>query len=824
MSRRLRFAAGVSLLVAAASPCLVAQTLPPGFRDSVVFSGLTLPTAVAFSPDGRVFVAEKSGLIKVFASLTATTPTLFADLSTEVYNYWDRGLLGLALDPAFPTKPYVYVLYTYDGDIGGPAPKWGTPGVLSDPCPSPPGATADGCTASGRLSRLTASGSVMAANSELVLVHDWFQQYPSHSIGSVVFGTDGALYASGGDGANFDWADYGQGGNPKNPGGDPPVGVGGIQTPPTAEGGALRSQDLGSLGDPTGLNGSVIRIDPATGAGLPGNPLYSSSDPNARRIVAEGFRNPFRFTVRPGTGEIWVGDVGWSTWEEIDRIGSLAPLSNFGWPCYEGVGSQPSFDALNLNLCESLYLKGTAVTSPYFTYNHSAHIVANETCPTGSSSITGLSFYTGSNYPASYKGALFFGDHSRKCIWAMLAGANGDPDPNQRQNFVSGTVDPVQLVSGPGGDLFFVDLTGGKIHRVQYMAPTALLKAIPTSGNAPLTVAFDATGSTHPVPGEPLTYSWDLDGDGVYGDATTAQTSWTYTVKGSYTVGLRVTDSHGGMDGVTQRIDVSNLPPVPKIVSPVSTLTWKVGDVISFSGSATDPEDGVLPASKLSWSLVIQHCPSNCHTHPVQSWAGVASGSFSGQDHEYPSYLELTLTATDSKGLQASTTAEPLSEDRVALVRVEPAGAAARGRQRDAGGALRADRDHRLRRTPSRRSRRRASRARATSSRAGPTEGRRATTSWRRPRPRPTRRRSRSCLRHRHERRRRPRPRRGHPHERERRPLCARRHRRRPGPRFPPRRGHRPRRGRERPPPRRRAHRRGRRRARRPGPRLPWCF
>ncbi len=184
MLGRLRLAAGVSLLVAAASPCLVAQTLPAGFRDSVVFSGLTLPTAVAFSPDGRVFVAEKSGLIKVFASLTATTPTLFADLSTEVYNYWDRGLLGLALDPAFPTKPYVYVLYTYDGDIGGPAPKWGTPGVLSDPCPDPPGGTAAGCTASGRLSRLTASGSVMAANSELVLVHDWFQQYPSHSIGS----------------------------------------------------------------------------------------------------------------------------------------------------------------------------------------------------------------------------------------------------------------------------------------------------------------------------------------------------------------------------------------------------------------------------------------------------------------------------------------------------------------------------------------------------------------------------------------------------------------------------------------------------------------
>src|SRR5690348_1015815 len=93
--------------------------LPPGFQQSTAFSGLTQPTAVRFSPDGRVFVAEKSGLIKVFASLTATTPTVFADLRSEVFNAYDRGLLGIALDPSFPTNPYVYVLYTLDAPIGG---------------------------------------------------------------------------------------------------------------------------------------------------------------------------------------------------------------------------------------------------------------------------------------------------------------------------------------------------------------------------------------------------------------------------------------------------------------------------------------------------------------------------------------------------------------------------------------------------------------------------------------------------------------------------------------------------------------------------------
>ncbi|MGH9367102.1 MAG: PQQ-dependent sugar dehydrogenase, partial [Thermoanaerobaculia bacterium] len=652
MSKRLRLAAGF-LCLSAAAAAAPAQTLPAGFRDSVVFSGLTMPTAVAFSPDGRVFVAEKSGIIKVFASLTATSPTVFADLSTKVYSYWDRGLLGLALDPGFPTKPYVYVLYAYDGDIGGAAPKWGTAGVLSDPCPTPPGATGDGCVVSGRLSRLQASGSVMTG-SELVLIHDWFQQYPSHSIGSILFGPDGALYASGGDGASFNFADYGQDGNPLNPGGDPPAGVGGTQTPPTAEGGALRSQDLRSSGDPATLDGTVIRVDPATGAGLSGNPLFSSSDANARRIIAYGLRNPFRMTVRPGTAEIWVGDVGWSTWEKIVRIGSVSTLTNFGWPCYEGAGRQASYDNLNLNLCEGLYAQTAAVTAPVYSYNHSAMVVSGETCPTGSSSISGLAFYTGSSYPSAYQGALFFSDYSRRCIWAMLPGSGGDPDPANRQTFVAGAIGPAQLVTEPGGDLFYVGHPAGRIHRIQYMTPTAVLAANPTSGNAPLTVAFDATGSTHPNPGEPLTYDWDLNGDGTYGDSTAAQPTWTYTAKGSYTVRLKVTDSKGGFDTDSKVISVSNLPPVATIAAPSPTLIWKVGDVIAFSGGATDPEEGTLPASKLTWSLSIQHCPSNCHTHPVQDFVGVASGSFTGQDHEYPSYLELKLTATDSYGLQGT--------------------------------------------------------------------------------------------------------------------------------------------------------------------------
>src|SRR5688572_13453635 len=125
--------AAVPLLVLAllvrdpGTPSVEAQApVPTGFTDSVVLSGLDQPTVVAFSPDGRVFVGEKSGLIKVFDSLSDTQASVFADLRTQVNNYWDRGLLGMALDPGFPTRPYVYVLYTRDAVIGGTAPRWGT--------------------------------------------------------------------------------------------------------------------------------------------------------------------------------------------------------------------------------------------------------------------------------------------------------------------------------------------------------------------------------------------------------------------------------------------------------------------------------------------------------------------------------------------------------------------------------------------------------------------------------------------------------------------------------------------------------------------------
>ncbi|GAA3097185.1 glucose/arabinose dehydrogenase [Kribbella aluminosa] len=638
------------LPLAVIAPARAAVT-PSGFSEQVVFSGLTSPTNVAFSPDGRVFVAEKSGLIKVFSSLDDPNPKVYADLRTEVYNYWDRGLLGIALHPNFPTDPRIYVLYTHDGLIGGPTPKWGTPNTDADPCPTPPGPTARGCLASARLSVINGNGA------EQVLVEDWCQVFPSHSIGSIEFGPDGMLYAGGGESGSFNYIDYGQTTSPPtdlspdNPCGDGPAAVGTKLSAPTAEGGSLRAQDLRTPGDPVTLDGSIIRIDPDTGQAAPGNPLTSSTDLNARRIVAEGLRNPMRFTFRPGTNELWIGDVGASTWEEIDRIADpKAGVTNFGWPCYEGAAPQPAFAKANLNICQNLYAAGpSAVTPPYYAYNHSDKIAG--TCSSGSSSISGMSFYKGGNYPVQYNGALFFTDYSRKCTWAMMAGSNGLPDPANIQLFASG-YGATRLQTGPGGDLFTVDYDNGRILRYVYNGtnnpPTAIIHADPASGPTPLTVTFDGTASND-ADGDPLTYAWDLNGDGLYDDSTAATVQHTYTTAGTVTVRLRVSDGKTSTTTSTQ-INVANTAPTALITSPGPATTWKVGDTINFSGSATDPEQGTLPGSALTWTLIMHHCPSDCHTHTITSMTG-ASGSFVAPDHEYPSYLELKLTATDDGGL-----------------------------------------------------------------------------------------------------------------------------------------------------------------------------
>ncbi len=663
-----------SVVATAAGAPASAVVLPSGFQDHVAIGGLDEPTAARFAPDGHVFVAEKTGKILVYDSLEDATPEVFADLRTQVYDTGDRGLLSLEIDPQFPTRPYVYALYTYDHVLGeeGEAPKWGTPETSGDPCPKPADADVDACPVSGRLVRLTAEGNhaapSAAAPAEKVLVEDWCQQFSSHSIGDLRFGADGALYASGGDGASFLSVDYGQFGWPeKNICGDPPDGKGVALSPPTAEGGALRSQDLRTLADPTDLNGSIIRIDPETGEGFAGNPMHASLDPNARRIIAYGFRNPFRFTIDPSSGEVYAGHVGWSTWESIDRFPGVpgSPV-NFGWPCYEGPEPTGPYAAVGLDLCEALYAEPGAVTAPFFTYTHNAGVVPGDECDIHKgSALAGMAFYEGSSFPAKYDGALFFADSVRGCIYTMLRGEDGEPQPATVAPFLTegGNYPGVDIEMGPDGDLYYLSLFGpgfgdGALHQITYApgAPRARLKADPLWGDEmPLEVHFDAGESEDPE-GEPLTYSWDLDGNGTYETPGGPQMTQTYTdATKNRTVGVKVTDGETLSSVAQVTVYPGDTPPEPEIKEPLPSHLWSVGETIHLWGRAPDDE-GVLGGSRLYWRTRLLHCPSACHAHPLQVFPATGEADLVAPDHDLPSHIEISFSATDGRGLSATNT------------------------------------------------------------------------------------------------------------------------------------------------------------------------
>ena len=480
--RRLLFRLGFVAIAAAIGGSLLArqtaspsfETLPDGFEDQVVLEGLRLPISFALSPDGRVFVGEQSGRIVVYPRLGTGQGRVVADLSDEVHAWSERGLLDIALHPEFPETPSLYALYTYDARIGEKAPLWGTPGKPADPCPGLKPPRRDGCVASGRLTRLTvASG---RAVDRKVLIEDWCIQFNTHAVGALAFDRSGALYVSAGDGAYWENTDYGQLGTPANPCGDPPAGAGRKADPAVAEGGSLRAQSpLRPRGQQTTLDGTVIRVDPETGAAMPDNPRADASDANLRRIVAFGFKNPFKIALEPSGDALWVGDVGHDAWEEINRVplGASTQL-NFGWPCYEGDDRQTKYNVDEFQIaetgrCHSLYDLGQdAVEKPYWSYPHYLSFVPGDGCPTAGGAISGLAFYTGSRYPAEYRDALFFSDFTRSCIWMLPRGSEGQPSPPDKRRFRWNARTPVALEAGYDGDLFYLDYAGGELHRIVY--------------------------------------------------------------------------------------------------------------------------------------------------------------------------------------------------------------------------------------------------------------------------------------------------------------------------------------------------------------------
>ena len=292
----------------------------------------------------------------------------------------------------------------------------------------------------------------------------------------------------------------------------------------------------------------MIRVDPETGEGLPDNPRASSSDPDTRRIIAYGLRNPFRMTIRPGTNEPWVGDVGWAHWEEINRADAAAERAReLRLALLRGQRAPADYDALDLNLCEFVY--AATSTSGRTTRTTTRQGLLRGVVPDGQL----VDRRPGVHPPGQPVAGRV---RRRRVLHRLLArlhlgdgGAAPLPNNARRRAFRTGAGGPVNLQFGPGGDLFYPDFNAGTVKRIHYsagnQAPRAVVSATPTNGSTPLQVDFSATGSSDPDPGDTITYDWDLDGDGAYDDATGSTAQHTYTDAGRYLAGVRVTDNHG---------------------------------------------------------------------------------------------------------------------------------------------------------------------------------------------------------------------------------------------------------------------------------------
>jgi len=718
-----RLACLFAVLAAVIAPAAAsAMKLPPGFQARTLplpkatspswSNGLQMPTTVDFAPDGKMFVAERNGRVLEFDSIEDPTPTLVLSILADVMAKGDRGILGMKLDPEYPTRPYLYLSYTYDAPIGGDsADSTHTHNADgSDDCEE--GTTSVDCVVSGRLVRveLNPATSVAAggANSPVqnVLINSWCQQTTSHSIGDIEFDRDGALLMSGGDGASWGSLDYGQLGNPC---GDPPE-----------EGGSLRSQDVrtpGDAADPTDYGGSVIRVNPDTGAALADNPFGQNpllgsegEDLRARRILAYGLRNPYRFTIRPGTDDVYIGDVGQDLWEEINRVTS-PPASdqaavNFGWPCYEGARGgnafQPNWHAIEIPLCESLYAEPAQVRAPFFAYPHpnapgfDGHLFEGDACnPAPGSAVAGLAFYDPAGVPAedsfppAFQGALFFSDAARGCIWSMQAGPGGVPDPSTVANFAlreggEPSFTPVDIVEGADGALYVPNFYDDSIVQIRYFpgnqAPTAQLAVDKTYGATPLTVHFNASGSSDPDldEGDHIHYAWDLDGDGQFDDAFQPTVERTYSAATNVTVRVRVSDDFNHADAREVTLYPGDLgPPSAAILAPDPGLEWAIGETLDYEASASDPDGDAFGSATqpltAHWEFTLVHCPSACHEHPLTG-ADSPSGSLVLSPHDYPSHLRLDFTATDSRGLSDTKTVEVFPRLIEVGVESDPAG------------------------------------------------------------------------------------------------------------------------------------------------------
>ena len=586
----------VWLMVLAVSAGLLAgiggnagAAVPAGFTDQLV-TFVPRPTGIAFTPDGRGVITTQTGTVRILSETGSLLPTPALNLGARVCTNNERGAVGVAIDPEFAVNRFVYVYWTF-AKFGGCSTNTATAPV-------------------NRLARyVLGNNNVIDPASETLLLDNIPSPSGFHNAGDLEFGKDGYLYVTIGEG--------GQSPNARN------MALLSGKVLRITHGGGIPSDNpfLGPGTDPCGLDGRNTNGD------------------ICQEIYATGFRNPFRMAHNPNAAgtQVYVNDVGQNSYEEVNL---LQAGGDYGWNLREGpcVYGNPT----------SCGPPPNGMINPIHSYFH-----GDTTC----NAITGGAFVPNGVWSPEYWNDYLFADYVCGQILRL--------EPDGQGGFTEtplvtdlGRGSAVHLQFGPfeGGQALYYTVFGtqGQLRRLSFTSgdvePTASLSVSPESGDPPLEVTLDGSGSFDPE-GGPLDYLWDF-GDGGSAETTEPVVTHTYA-EGAYTATLRVRDeAHQVSSPVTAFVSVGNSPPIPTITTPLSTTLFRVNQVVTLTGSATDPEQGTLPSSTLTWTVLLHH---DEHVHPLLLQSGNNITFSFPQPEDIPgaatSYVEIILEATDSGGL-----------------------------------------------------------------------------------------------------------------------------------------------------------------------------
>jgi len=433
MLRSVIFSAVIGLALATVG---VAQNLPTNFvADTLISSGLQAGHDFTFLPDGRVLIANRGGLVQVWAG--SGNPASVGSVST-VETGSERGLLSIEADPNFATNGYFYVWWSSTSDSF---------------------MHLDRFTCTGQLSNPTSTSLSFSMASRRVIINSAPDSAFNHNGGSCRFGPDNMLYLSIGDDANSCSA----------------------QSLTTKRGCLLRMDVSGLASTPSSSEPSYSSIDP-------GNNPNSSATNWTQLVIAYGLRNPFRMEIDQVTGNCYIGDVGQSSSEEYSEYvvgGGNYPLVNFGWPWREGFGGAGGCGG---GTPSGLVNPIAAVTSSSWNSVIGGPRYRNQGGP----------FDFGSSYEGDAFYLDYFSGQLRRVTnnGSSWSAAPAVPGQASSLNWATGMVATVSMRQGPDGGLYYLQHSGtygnsgGSLKRIRPLGPTNSVEVI--SGNAQIGPAGEA--------------------------------------------------------------------------------------------------------------------------------------------------------------------------------------------------------------------------------------------------------------------------------------------------------------------------------------------